>query len=918
MRLRSTLPLLCLLALGLAAVLPRQASAQTGPAAIAIICELRGPDSVRFLDDRYDPAQFRLEVLLENPGTDVVTGVRVYLLSAARFTLLSSPVIMVDTLAPGQRLELTGERGFLLQPLPADQSETDTLTVFVDAAGSNGECLHPVFIEKERRPLLRLECEAPAALQFDEALNSYVPDPFPVRVRLRNAGDAVAAGCRVDFTGPPRIAPRDGIASHDVGRLLPGEAIEETWYMTPQRRDDGSMERLRFEASGRGGLSRTVTATCGSDVFIPAARTRQYVCDLELQTVTYSEATQQYLPDPFMLQAWITNVGLGIVNGMTMETVLEEGLLLAPGQSRYDTLRGTLEAGATAGPFVKSIRPLRSRSGDSLTVTVIFRDGFGNEAHCMRRIWIPAADEPQLALGCHSEVDAVSIDPQTGGYAESSFRFTAEIENSGPEPVFNVALFAFADPDGILRIDEAAKEVPVATVLTPSDGRQSAGWTVRTQASSVDRTVRLRVLGIGKNASGQYLPLVHCEVPVFVPAVGKALLECDLGTDVTGGTDNTVDFDTLHADYEGTPSVFDGARVFRVTAEIRNSGDAIAGNVSAVLLLPPPLQFEEGEAASKTVSPANIPIAGSSTASWLVRPDRVPADTLLKLELLVSTPQADPQRCSMTLRLAKALDVVRISIPKDLTGVAGSSLEVPLRISPTPGLEPRAYQLLLRFDPGIVRFEGVETGGTLTESNWRNLHARLYAERPLEEANVLRVTDSTRFTPAERVEDAVLLRLRFRVLDRGESPGDPGYIVRTPFSFLRYPSLMADGSLLRPFVLPYDETGRRTLAPVFQDGEATLTGECVLPLSASTRLFPNRPNPFNPATTIPFYLDRPTHYRISLLDASGRLVRIVDEGYGGEGMHEVTLLAEDLPSGVYFCRLDAGASRHLRRILLMK
>lgn len=886
----------------------------------SLICELRGPDSIRFVDDRYVPEQFRLEVTLWNPGVDTITDVTVYLLSTGRFRLISSAALLVDSILPGETRTLAGDATFLLQPLPTDQSLHDTITVFVDTRGNQSECIHVVFLEKERKPGLALVCESPPALQFDEAANRYVPDPFPVRLILRNVGDAVAEDCRIDFLGPSRVIPFDGSGSREVGALAPGEEFEVVWLMTPERRDAGSTERLLFEAQGRGGLgARTVTAPCASELFIPAARTRQYVCAIDIDTVSYDPVGGRYIPDPVLLRVTVTNVGQGIGSGMSMHTVLEEGLLLAPGQSADDTLHRTLEPGSMAGPFVKSIRPLQTATGDSLTVTVIFRDAFGNGTTCEHVIWIPPADATTLSLFCNSDRDSITVDARTGGYEQSTIRLDAEIENTGSLPMYNVSLFAFPDPDGVLLIDPAGREIQVATVLSPGDGRQRASWNVRTRATDIASTVRLRVLGIARNADGQYLPLAFCEVPVFVPGVGQPRLECAMSTDVTdGGADMTVDFDTLRSEYEGVPSRFGAYSVFRIDARIENSGNAIASPVNAVLLLPPPLQFEEGQSETKLVQPAEIPIGGHATVSWLVRPFAVGKDSLLSVELLTTATQAQPVRCTMPLRLAEALDVVRISVPQNLTGVEGSTLDVPVTISPTPGLEPRAYQFMLRFDPEILHFVEAQAGATLTESNWRNLRATLYRERGQSALNIIHVTDSTRFTPQPREAEAALVRLRFHVRERGASPDDPAYIVRSPLSFLPYPSVMGDGTLLRPFVLPFDTSGQRRLIPVFSDGEATLTGECVLPLSASTRLFPNRPNPFNPVTRIPFFLAEASAYRIVLHDAFGRPLRLIAEGSGEAGMHQVLLDAGDLPSGVYFCVLEAGSVRQQRRMLLVK
>jgi hypothetical protein len=261
---------------------------------------------------------------------------------------------------------------------------------------------------------------------------------------------------------------------------------------------------------------------------------------------------------------------------------------------------------------------------------------------------------------------------------------------------------------------------------------------------------------------------------------------------------------------------------------------------------------------------------------------------------------------------------VDISIPTDLTGVSGGTLEVPVFIGASPGMELGAYQFLLRFEPTMLQFVEARAEGTLTEYNWRHINTRVLTDGPYGTPSVLLVADSTRFTPEARSAPAKLVRLRFDVIDRGGVPAEPEYIVRSALQFIRYPSMMADGSVHAPFVRPFDSTGGKRLTPVFRDGEAILSGECVLPLSASTRLFPNRPNPFNPVTIIPYYLSEATAYRLVLLDSFGRTIRILEQGEREAGHHHFQFDAGDLPSGTYFCRLETAGVRHLQRLLLVK
>ncbi len=68
------------------------------------------------------------------------------------------------------------------------------------------------------------------------------------------------------------------------------------------------------------------------------------------------------------------------------------------------------------------------------------------------------------------------------------------------------------------------------------------------------------------------------------------------------------------------------------------------------------------------------------------------------------------------------------------------------------------------------------------------------------------------------------------------------------------------------------------------------------------------PNPFNAATTISFTLTEAAAIRIALLDALGRPLRTLRQGFYQAGEHRLRLDAGGLPSGLYFCRLESSVS----------
>ncbi len=85
----------------------------------------------------------------------------------------------------------------------------------------------------------------------------------------------------------------------------------------------------------------------------------------------------------------------------------------------------------------------------------------------------------------------------------------------------------------------------------------------------------------------------------------------------------------------------------------------------------------------------------------------------------------------------------------------------------------------------------------------------------------------------------------------------------------------------------------------------------------------NHPNPFNPSTTIEFYLPAAGHVSLRVFDVSGRLVRILVDSASEPGSHSIGWDGLDengnsIPSGVYFSRLSAGKTRLSRKMILLR
>jgi len=83
-------------------------------------------------------------------------------------------------------------------------------------------------------------------------------------------------------------------------------------------------------------------------------------------------------------------------------------------------------------------------------------------------------------------------------------------------------------------------------------------------------------------------------------------------------------------------------------------------------------------------------------------------------------------------------------------------------------------------------------------------------------------------------------------------------------------------------------------------------------------LYQNYPNPFNPGTLIAYQLKTPGHVTLKVYDVLGREVRTLVNEKQVEGNHMVSFSAADLPSGVYFYKLEAEGFTRTRKLVVIK
>lgn len=84
------------------------------------------------------------------------------------------------------------------------------------------------------------------------------------------------------------------------------------------------------------------------------------------------------------------------------------------------------------------------------------------------------------------------------------------------------------------------------------------------------------------------------------------------------------------------------------------------------------------------------------------------------------------------------------------------------------------------------------------------------------------------------------------------------------------------------------------------------------------KLSQNYPNPFNPVTIISYQLPKQSQVRLEVFDMTGRKVKTLVNKSQPSGMHQTSLDARGLSSGVYIYKLVAGDFVSVKKMLLIK
>ena len=100
--------------------------------------------------------------------------------------------------------------------------------------------------------------------------------------------------------------------------------------------------------------------------------------------------------------------------------------------------------------------------------------------------------------------------------------------------------------------------------------------------------------------------------------------------------------------------------------------------------------------------------------------------------------------------------------------------------------------------------------------------------------------------------------------------------------------------------------------------EVGIEDEVATPTDNASIVLNNYPNPFNPQTTISYYLPQSTRTSLNIYDIKGRLVETLVNEEQKAGNHSVVWNAENISSGIYFYRIVTDNHQTTKKCIILK
>lgn len=870
-------------------------------------------DSLFFRGNDYLPNEITVTVTVTNisAGQDTAKNIQVCMVQDTRFNVdgapctdpFAIPVLLKDSsVSVTFRLRVASER--------SNDGIDIIRAVAIASNGANSACEKDIWVEHEYFPGYQISCTRDFSdIVFDDGINDYKPNPFRILVDIRNIRDGNSDSSTIQYLGTRGVSVDPSNNSvRQLGTIVAGGISSVTYDLGAIKRNNDTTVTICFQVQGKGGYKRkNYIDSCCVTVFIPQAKQPVYelVCKPQVDSIMF--VAHKYTPDPFTYEVTVTNNGTSTGRDVVVQILPPPSVQLAPGETNTRTYDSLLTGQSKTMTW--SLKPAIRFQRDTVRICVKVTDRFDNSASTCCPVIIDSIRSAKFAVEC-TVPDSVRVDLAKGIYNPDVFQNFFRVTNIGSDYADSVkATIVIQTPD-VIGIDDLGS-VPArpfspikrkSDFTTPSDDKLDVGnsftfdWTLQALPRAVSGYVTFKFKAEALNAMS-----VESECRVYIPKLDAPDLEVTCSTDPI----DSLHFDPVSGGY--TPAMI------TFTARITNPGGGLAKNVMATLALPPRMLLAPGE---KLTKPA---LVGTPATN-----DLGPADIAIIVWKLIPLERRD-QGADVAFRVDVSADNVAGRFPSLCTvfvpalpytvslvigngvGYFGQIVNIPIYVDNPEGKSIKSidfgidYNLIAPssfFMSPLVSYIGHVVDNTLLPaSNWTSSSTATSSTH-------LHFSASTNNLPLQ-YEDKPLVVFQFRV-EFGLGPDQ----LRSAYTDLYWSRPLLDSIKIN----------NGSIYPRIADGSITVTGDCMRVLDASDRfgITQNKPNPFNPSTTFEFGVPEESPVRITVFDALGRTVKVLVDETKQAGTYSVTFNADNIPSGVYYYRMETPKYSQVMKMILAR
>lgn len=855
-------------------------------------------DQLFFVGNDYVPNRITVTVFVRNssPDTAIARGVSVAMIKDTRFIVNGAEQkYLADELLPGDEVSTTFDLS-VADARSVDGNDTiRALFISTNAYSKTGEKV--VWVQKEFKPDFTLTCtNLNPNIVFDDNINDYSPNPFTFEVTVRNDGDGVADSVLVQYIGVKYVSVFEQDSSRKfIGVLNPGQSATLRFQLRPARRSFDTTVNVCFQVTGIGGYKRKkMVDSCCTPVLLPAAKQADYQvsCDVVPDFIAYQD--HKYNPNPFQYNVTVRNVGTAL--GKDVTVTLDPGPfeVVSGGNPR---LIGDLAPGASANvSWQLRAQPFLKRS--TVHVGVLVLDAFNNRGMCSDSVIVDSVRAARFTASCTGP-DTLWADVQQGIYTNNPFEVTFTVCNIGSDYADSLkATMVIQSPSvqplpGFPVVLEKAILTGIDTLGV--DSCYTFRWSLEALPTGVNTPVRIKFKAQALNAEP-----VECELVIFQQKLDAPNLDVICET-IPG---DSVRFDPRTGGY------FPPVIIFRAT--ITNIGGGIAKNIVATLAPPPRTQLADGETWTKIPNPKDLGPNQSVVVDWLTVPVKrtdFGSPVVYRIEVTAENVEGSGKICSDTVFVPALPKTAAMAIPRNNVGYTNQLMLVPIYIDDPVDKDIKKIQVELAYNVDanrsrlafdVLEFLDISTANSLA-NGWTIVDQ---GRNPSNDQ--LHFTIESPIALTYPPNTPPLLWLRFRAVF-GQRPDD--------LAISSTPLLWPDATEIQSRILINDGS----IFPLVTDGYAVVSGDCLRPLTASADYIVfNKPNPFNPTTTIQYTLPVDEHVRIAVYDALGRELEVLVNDQRSAGSYSVDFNAKNLPSGIYFYRFETPTQSQMKKMVVAK